>query len=168
MSVALADFYTAIASAWDDSGLDVTFQALWGSDVVADNFQVLHDQEASPGQPLPYCVLDQITSSSIVSRMSADGYSVREIRDIPVKFNVYAKEVTNDDRSAKAIAAYLVEELMKVFGGHPTVSPTGTLTLSNGNHLITQYQTDYGVRLEDGEHQWIVSYIFRLDVPVAV
>lgn len=168
MSVGLADLYTAIAAAWNASGLDAMFLALRDSSVVDANFPVLHDQEASPNQPHPYCVMDQISTGTTTTRMSSGVNGIRVIRDVPVKFNIYAKEVSGDSRTAKAIAAYLAEELMKVFGGHPTESPSGSVTLSNGNHLITQYQNDYCMRIDDDEYQWTVYYNFKLDVPVAV
>jgi len=55
-----------------------------------------------------------------------------------------------------------------VFGGHPTVAATGAIILTNGKHLITQYQNDFGIRIDDNEYQWVVEYLFRIDVPVAV
>ena len=168
MSVNLADLYVAINAAWESSGLNALFLALRPAGTINSNFSVLCDQEASPGQPHPYCVIDQITNSNTKDRMTDGVEGLRETRDIPVRFNVYAKEVVGDIRSAKVIAAYLAEELMKVFGGHPTVSPTGTITLSNGNHLQTRYENDFGIRLDDDEYQWHVAYSFKLDVPVAI
>ena len=81
-------------------------------------------------------------------------------------FGINYKE--DDARTAKEIAAYLAEEIMKVFGGHPTVVPTGMVALDYGNHLITQYVSDDGVRTGDEEYSWLVSYLFRLDVYVTI
>lgn len=167
MSVASADILKAINTAWDASTLDATFQALWDSGVTASQYEVLNDQEAPPAQPFPYVVMNQ-TSQNTTGRMSGGASALREIRDLSVTFNVHARAVSGDSRTAKEIAAAMAEEVLKVFGGHPTASPTGTLKLDNGNHLITQYQSDFGVRTGDDEYQWVINYVMRVDVPVAV
>ena len=167
MSVASADLAKALSVVWNASDLNTTFNALWS--VASDEFQVLNDQEAAPdqSQQWPYCVLDMLAGDT-TDRMSGESnLSLWEIRDIPVTFQVHAKDVSGDDRTAKEIAAYLAEEILKVYGGHPTVHPT-PLTLDNGHFLITQYQNDYGVRTGDDEYSWLISYLFRLDIPVAV
>ena len=84
-----------------------------------------------------------------------------------MNFRIHAREIASDVRTAKGIASDLAEEIMKVFGGHPTVAPIG-LTLDNGHCLQSQYQNDYSVREGEDNFQWIVSYIFRVDVPVKV
>ncbi len=161
-----ADVCKAINSAWDASGLNAVFKSLW--DVAnEDDFPVLHDQEASPEQPFPYCVMDEF-SARTTSRMSGSLDVKQEIRDVLVRFNIHAQEVDGDARTAKRIAADLVEEVMKVFGGHPTVSPTASMTLDNGAHLITQYQSDFCVREDEDKYLWGINYLLRLDVPVAV
>ena len=165
MAVGMADFHKAVNTAWNASGLDSTFKALW-KDPTESEFFVLNDQETPGKQPLPYVVFDETNSNTII-RSSGCGATLREVRDIEVRFNVYAREVDGDDRSDKEIALYLAEEIMKVFGGHPTVSPTGTITLDNGNHLITTYQNGFGLKIED-IYQWVLVYNFRVDVPVAV
>lgn len=167
MSVSTADLLKALNTAWDASSLDATFKALWGAEFVATDYEVLHDSEATPGQPFPYCVLES-SAPGTVARMSGGIDALREIRDIPLIFNIHASTVTGDSRTAKEIAATLAEEVMKVFGGHPTQAPSGVITLDNGNHLITEYQNDYGIRTGDEEYQWRIDYLFRLDVPVMV
>jgi len=162
MAIATADFWKSINAAWDASTLDALFRAV--KSITASHI-VLHDQDASPGQDYPYCVVNQF-SSSTVSRMSGGVDSLREVRDAQVTFNVHAKEVSGDSRSAKQIAAYLAEEIMKVFGGHPTVTATASMELDNGNVLLSEYQTDYGIFIPDDEFNWIVSYRFEVDVPV--
>ncbi len=165
MTVASADLHKGVIAVWNASGLDALFQALYNAGVDSSEFTVLNDQEGAPGQPFPYCVFQQSLGLT-TSRMSGPGACLREIRDTPWDFKVHAKAVSGDSRTPKGIAAYLVDEIMKVFGGHPTINPTD-LSLDNGNFLITQYQNDFGIRTGDEEYQWNLSYIFRLDVPVA-
>ena len=105
----------------------------------------------------------------VTTRMSFGGANrIREIRDVSVVFRIHARTVDGDSRTGKEIAADLAESITEVFGGHPTTNPTGTITLDNGNHLITDLLRDYGVRTGDDEWQWTLDYRFRLDVPVAV
>ena len=164
MSINTADIQKAIVSAWSSSGLDAVFRALW-SDPLPTDYVTLNDQEASPGQAFPYCVINQM-SSTTTDKMSGGADKLQEVRDIPVTFNVYTRPIAGDSRSIKELAAYLAEEITKVFGGHPTVAPQATLTLDNGSMLPTRYQTDYGIRIDDNEYQWVVSYLMRSDVPV--
>ena len=162
--VGSADIWKALNAAWDASTLDNLFHAV--KSLTADHV-VLHDQDASPDQEYPYCVVDQVSTRTI-SRMSGGENSLREIRDSSITFKVYVEEVSSDSRSAKQIAAYLAEEIMKVFGGHPTITATHGMTLDNGNMLITEYQTDYGVKTDDDEFCWVIAYTFRTDIPVAI
>jgi hypothetical protein len=167
MSVGVADLHKAITTVWDASTLDATFQALYKSGVSASEFHVLNDGIAGAGQPWPYCVYEVIAGTT-TDRMSSvnDGFT-REIHDIFCEFRVHARTVEGDSRTPKEIAAFLIEEIMKVFGGHPTQSPTG-LTLDNGNFLISQYQSEIGFEIENSRYQWNIQYLFRLDVPQAV
>lgn len=157
-----ADVHKAVNAVWNSSGLDAHFTTYWPSGASSE-FTVLNDQEAAAGQPFPYVVFRQ-DAGLIVSRMSGHSSDERhEIRDVPWLFNIHARKASGS--SAKTVAVALAEEITKVFGGHPTVAPTG-LTLDNGLHLITQYQNEYGVRTGDDEYQWLLSYRLIVDVPV--
>ena len=170
MSVNNADIYKYLKTVWDGSDLDTLFQALWKSGSSTSEFTVLCDQEAPAKQPFPYCVMDPISPLTTDS-MSGSGNSIREIRDITIMFNVFARDVSGDSRSSKEIAAYLAEEIMKIFGGHPTENPsdlTTSTTLDNGNMLIIQCERDYGLHAGSDEYQWLLEYTFKADVPVAI
>jgi len=166
MTIASADLAQALNLVWDASTLDATFQALWGASVVVAEFPVLHDSLAGGEQPFPYCIIEMLAGTTAV-RMSKGVSDLWEVRDVPVNFRVHATDVEGDARSAKEIAADMVEEIMKVFGGHPTVAPTA-LVLDNGNHLVTVYQNDFSVREAEDHFQWMVSYLAKIDVPVMV
>jgi hypothetical protein len=166
VSIAAADLHAALQSAWSASGLDAQFTALWTDDYSLADFPVLHDQEAAPGQPFPYCIIE-IDKSKTTTRMSRPEGGKWEIRDVPVTFTIFADNVEDDARSPKQIASDLAEEVMKVFGGHPTMAPTQTIELTNGGHLITQYDNDYPTRDEQDRWAWSITYNFRVDVPSA-
>jgi hypothetical protein len=164
MSVGTADFQKALNTAWSNSALNAVFKALW-PDPTAEQYVVLHDQEATPGQPRPYCVIDTL-SPSVATRMSGGVDSNYEVRDILLTLNIFAEKKAGESRSVKELAAYLAEEVMKVFGGHPTVKPTAVIALDNGGVLPLLYQTDYGTRINDDIWQWTITYLARTDVPV--
>jgi hypothetical protein len=163
MSVGQDDLLQSINTVWDASSLDVAFKALWTATPDGDDFPVLHDAEAGGEQPWPYCVFES-QPGTVVARMSKGNDDLWMIRDEPSMFKIHACEVDGDSRTAKQIAAYLAEEVMKVFGGHPTVAPE-SMTLDNGDHLVTLFQNDYSMREGDSCWMWTVSYIFRIDVP---
>jgi len=164
MTVAAAsDLHKAVTALWAGSGLDDEFNQHWDAAKRAV-YPVLHDGEATPHQPFPYCVFMQ-SAGSTEARMSCTVGVNREVRDVPWTFRVHAKSIVGDPRNAKGVAADLAELVMRVFGGHPSVAPSD-LELENGNFLITQYLSDYGLRTGDDEHLWVVNYSFRVDVPV--
>ena len=159
-----ADLHKAVNTLWDSAGLDSEFTGFW--EIPITDHIVLHDQEADPGQPFPYCVF-RFDAGNTVERMSGSKTSIREIRDVPLEFIVYSRLFSGDARTQKKIAADLVEKIMEKFGGHPTIAPSN-LILDNGHHLQTTYQNDYGVRTGEDEYAWVLSYVARLDIPVEV
>ena len=163
MSAGQADLLKSINAIWDASTLDATFRALWAATPDGDAFPVLHDAEAIGEQPWPYCIFE-IQPGSVSERMSKGVDDLWKLQDVPATFKIHATEVEGDVRSAKQIAAHLAEEVMKVFGGHPTVAPDD-MALDNGNHLVTLYQNDFPMREGDSQWLWTVSYVFRIDVP---
>lgn len=170
MSIGLADLQSAIVKTWNDSELNYEFRSLW-PDTSDTNLPVLHDQESMPKQPFPYCVMGVMDSKERISRSFGsivDGkHTKHEVRPVRIEFHVHARAIEGDQRSAKEIAGYLAEQVMKVFGGHPTTKPAN-LTLSNGGHLLTQYESDYPLREELYHYDWIISYKMLVDVPVVV
>ena len=163
-----AALHKAIVAAWSAAGLDAKFNTYWTTDSQS-RYPVLNDTDATPGQEFPYCVYE-IDDAPITVRMSGidpDNTNIKQaIRDVPLHFMIYTK-IDSDSETAKELAADLMEEVTKVFGGHPDTSPDG-LTLDSGEHVITQYENDNAERQGDEEWQWTIDYIVKLDVPLAV
>jgi len=159
-----AAVHKAVASLWISSGLNELFQAHWAE---ADRslYTSLNDGEAAPGTPFPYVVFTA-RAPNIVTRMSGEDASKQHVNDQPWTFEVYAG--SSGTSSAKELAAVVAEEIIKVFGGHPTQAPTAFPDLDNGQVLIVQYQNDWGERQDDSVHKWTVEYNIRTDVPVAI
>lgn len=161
---AAIDLHQGIVTLWDDNGLNDLFKAYWSSSVT-NEFPVLHDQEASAAQPFPYCVFVQ-NEGSTLCRMTNRGNDGRfENRNIPFEFHIHTRSPSGT-KSAKQVAMELADEVMKIFGGHPTEKPK-IPDLQYGNVIQSQYQSDNGMR--DGAHEWmwIIRYVFLVDVPVA-
>lgn len=161
--IASIDLHRGIVKLWEAEGLNDLFKSYWRSS--GNDFPVIHDQVASQGQPFPYCVFSQDPGST-TTRMTSSGPSGRmEQREIPFEFHIHARTLHSGE-TAKVLAARLAEEVMKLFGGHPTVIPK-TPVLDHGSVLRVQYQSDNGMRDGDQEWTWYVRYRFLVDVPVA-
>lgn len=156
------DIHKALNTVWDASGLEALFTAYWESGV--GEFLALHDQEAAPGNPFPYCTF-RLDPSTTTDRMSGGTETIREIRNVPLTFTIHTRRMSAQSDSEKVIGSTLLNKVLEVFGGHPTVKPTA-ITLDNGKHLITTYQNDFGVRTGDDEYAWVVNYLLKVDVPV--
>ena len=164
MTASVLGSHTAVWKAWEDAGLDAQFKALWKAEFDQDDWQVLENEDAAPHHPFPYCVYE-CGNPKVTGRMSYDAASKRETRDELGTFTVHAEKVDGDSRSAKEIAADLIDEVMKVFGGHPDVAPTAP---DQEGFLLAQYQTDYPTHTELYKWSWTVTYLFRTDAKVAV
>ena len=167
MMTASLDLAKAINAVWDDNNLDWEFKKLWNSSK-REGFEVLHDQMAGPDQPFPYMVIREETPNTTARMTEVEtGENKREIREIIYQFNIHTRQFEGVDRTAKQIAGELASYVMQFYGGHPTVKPK-QLELDSGSVLLAQYQTDYGVMTGEEEQQWIIRYLFRLDVPIAI
>lgn len=160
----ISDLSRGLVTAWVDSGLDAAFKAYWAAS--GNEFYSLHDQQAPAAQPFPYCVFDQQAGTTItrMTRTKDQTAGRREHRSVPLEFRIHARATS--DQTSKQLASYLAEEVVKVFGGHPTSVPV-EISLTHGAVLQVQYQTDFGTRDGDQEYLWIVRYQLLLDVPVA-
>lgn len=164
MSIMSAALHRAIASVWNEH-LNPVFLSYW-NEGDRSIFPTLHDGEATPKQPFPYCVF-VLQPGDVQFRMT--GHTPVEnhyIRRIQGEFNIHTKSIHN--MSAKAFGSILAETLMAKFGGHPTEQPVTFPELACGYVLQVSYIDDYGVRTGDDEYQWVVDYEFLLDVPVRV
>ena len=161
------DLHRAINAVWAGE-LDWEFKKIW-SEANREEFASLHDQEAGPAQPWPYCVI-HIEEDSVATRMSGHTKNERhEIRSVPVAFHIYAREITEgggSGKSAKVIGGELADQVLMRFGGHPTVAPKA-VALTSGSCLPAQYQSCYAERQGDDEYRMVINYLFRLDVPQA-
>lgn len=163
--ITTAGFHEAIAAAWDAHGLEGVFNQYWTAAQRAE-YPALHEQEAVPTAPMPYCIFEQEPGDVSVRMTGYGQYARQEINVIAFTLKVYARTLTGSGKSAKAIASELIDELMARFGGHPTATPI-ELTMDHGQVINMQYVNDYSLRLGDDEYAWVLAYNAYLDVPVA-
>lgn len=148
------ELHKAIQARWTESGLDDTFRA--ESDNPSDtSIPVLHDTEARPNTPFPYCVYT-------IKAMSPDGHSsgrtlntAQQYLRAMVTFTIYASQRGNE--SAKSIVYRMAKEMSGAF------DPPFKLDMETDKHLATIRDVDAAQRLDDDEWAWSVSYIFIID-----
>lgn len=159
---ATLDFHRSVFKLWEDQGLDEVFKSFWDESKREDFLSCL-DEEASPSQPFPYCVIEfgkPATNGRSTGPACAND-ELREYREIALTFNVHAKQQGNT--SAKIAAGELASRLLKVYGGDPDESPK-SMSIVTGNVLLCQYVSDYPIKTGDQECQWVIDYSVLLDV----
>lgn len=166
MAAGSADLHKGIYNLWIGSGLEAQFKSFW-LDPTGEGYTAFNETEASPEQPWPYCIFTQYPGIPIsrASGISGSGVNRHEERDVLIDFEILAKNLTTTDFSSKELAAYLMEEIMKVFGGHPTVAAQA-ICLDHGGVIKVQYITDEAERKDDEVYMWFVRYIVTIDAPV--
>lgn len=157
------DLAEAINSVWDAQSLDSNFTTYWDSGETSLSI-VLFDSLARPGQPMPYCVFN-IGPPLTINRSSDGSETISEIRHTPLSFSVHMRRKSGVSKSPKQVAGELIDEIKKVFGGHPTVKAQA-LSLDNGRHLITTYVNDFGMASGEDEYVWRINYQVKTDIPV--
>lgn len=148
----------AIVEVWRASILEAAFKAYW-NESQKGRYPVLHDQEAGPQQPWPYCVY-LLPASVPTVRMAGKKQEVdaiREIRDTKIEFHVFAR--STGSTSGKELAAALAAQVREVFGGSPTVAPTAV-----PGAFLCQPGDELGVRQGPDEYKWLVKYTIRTDL----
>lgn len=162
MSITALSADLVVASIWD-TNLDWEFKKNWSVEN-RERYVVLHDQEAVPNQPFPYCVIE-VGKTSVQTRMVGHSRNEKhQIVDVPVEFRVHTRGLSGSGKTAKATAGELADLVMAYYGGHPTAEPK-TATLPVGSLLQVQYQSHYGTRTGDEEYQITINYLVKLDLP---
>lgn len=165
--------FAAIYSHWyaAGTGLDAAFKALRRSGLTAAEtaLPTIHEGEARPGTPLPYCVYSQ-TPGYVESRSSpgsADANTVgRHIRVADVTLRIHATATSS--KTAKDVAADLGDAVLQHFGGSDSTSgATLAIAAASAQGIIhAQYQSDWFFREGDDEWSFSIRYLFRVDAPV--
>ena len=157
------DVARAVAVLWGTSGLDSHFTRYWTTAEIAD-YLVLMDEEAAPTQAWPYCVYESVASTTLRrSSASKPQKNRQEVNEDTLRFHVFAKDV--DEKSAKALCSDLVDEILKVFGGHPDEYQRG-LPLQNGSVINQEYNQTILVR--EDEEIWKATVIYTISYELSL
>jgi hypothetical protein len=160
------DIHQAIVRLWNANELTNKFWAYWTNAEKSGRHRVLNSEEARPKNPRPFCVFET-TDLTTTERASPKTFETagREIRSLDLTFNIHAAD--KNGVAAKQIAGNLAEEIMKIFGGHPTVSPE-CIAPTNCDLLRQRLEQDTSVRMGEQEYQHVLRYFIQVDCPVAV
>ncbi len=166
MTVGTMELHATVYAAWNEGGLDWVCKQHWPA-TDRSRYPALGDGMLGPGCPFPY-VAYELSEAEVVTRMTGSevGFK-RAIKRTLLRLSIYAKQLPSGGMSAKAIAAAVLDSLMQVFGGHPTVRPK-QLTCDSSNFLNCQYENDYGMALDDDIYQHVVNYRLLIDSSVGI
>ena len=157
MGLRTFDIAQAIPALWATGVLDQHFTQYWTNQQKAD-YLVLMDEGAAPTQPWPYCVFEVIASTqSSRSSASTPQRNRQEINEDTIRFHVFAKDRTL--KSGKRLCSDLVEEILKVFGGHPEETHQD-LPLQNGAVVNQEYNQT--ILMQEDEGIWKATVIYSV------
>jgi hypothetical protein len=166
MTVGALELHAAVVALWNNSELDWACKQYWETSKVA-RWPSLGESMLGPECPFPYATFT-IGDFEVISRTTGLAVGIkRAIRSAPLTFTIYAKQLPANARTAKTIAASILDQLLQVFGGHPTVRPQ-RLECVHSHFLNCQYETDYGMTVEDDVYQHVVSYRLMVDSPIGI
>ena len=147
----------AIVHRWDDADLDEVFRAFWPV-TTETRYGTLHDDEARPTPPGPYCVYE-LAEGSIDERSSGKfGDTENHLIRIPLEFRIHAKSTAS--RSGKSIVQELAKKVAESYDAGNTFGP---LAIDPDSHFTTMRESDFSVRLGDTEWSWVLQYDVILD-----
>lgn len=145
----------AIAKHWENNNLDKTFRDTW-PDPTVTRYEPLHDGEARPTPPGPYCVYEKF-DPVILGHMTGarDEQTEMQFQDVTVQFTIHAKSSATE--SGKKIVRRLAEEVDKAFG------PENALPIRDDCHIVTVRGPDFHIREGDEEWAWVLQYTLTID-----
>lgn len=122
-------------------------------------YPVLHDEEASPSPPGPYCVLD-ITEPVPLhhSTSKLHPHAEHHVQSSIVNFRIHARK--RKGLSAKAVAIKLAQRLVEAFDDAP-------LDLFPGKMCSWTRMPDFGAKEDDEGYVRVVPYEIVYDKLIA-
>lgn len=141
----------AIVSHWDASGLDAQFRRFWSGRGVTE-YPVLHDREARPQPPGPYCVfeIDQATIDHHSTGPPGDNpHLEHQVLRVPLQFTIHA--IGDAATSGKKVAVTLASRVADAYDD-------ARLDLSEDSQVALIKEPDFGAREGDEHWMWVVPY----------
>lgn len=148
---------------WDEKSLDDRFREWWPTDPTSaddSHYPVLHDEEARPTPPGPYCVYEKSEGSTQQRHSGKTSITENEILVVPVMFRIHAKSgmFSGGTRSGKDVAKELAKHVAVAFD-----QSAGPLDIAPDRHVKTLRQSDFDVREGDTEWVWVLRYDIEVD-----
>lgn len=157
------DVAQAVTALWTSSGLDQWFTQYWTDDQIED-YLVLGDEEAAPTQPWPYCVFESLASVTLQRSSAAVFHRNRqELNEDTLRFHVFAKDIAS--KSGKLMCSELVEQILKVFGGHPDEIHRD-IPMQNAGVVNQQYKQT--ILLKEAEEIWKATVIYSVSYELSL
>lgn len=158
----------AVALQWERNNLDKKFRDEW-SDPADTNYEPLHDGEARPTHPRPYCVYEK-SEPVLLGHMTGSNAdpevitTENQLQEVTIQFTIHAKNRLiilpsgeQQLQSGKRIAKRLAEKVDEAFG------PENALPFKVDKHVVTVRGPDWHIREGDEEWAWVLSYILTID-----
>ena len=144
-----------IVKRWRDRNLDQTFRDEWGDDTNA--YKALHDEEARPSPPGPYCVYD--VAEPVVKNHQTGHTTSEEIQtqEVGIQFRIHAKSTGSE--SGKSICIRLAKAVRAAFD-----NPARFVALPD-THVETINEPDFHTR--EGDEEWVLAVPYTLTVDAA-
>ena len=147
----------AVVTRWTEAGLDAAFRAEW-ADPSRTDYPTLHEAEAEPSAPGPYCVFQHLPSPVPVGNMTGKVVAKQhQLQHHTIRFEVHAKESATE--SPKDIAIRLAELVQTAFDSQAAWDLGSTIW-----HVHSTRGPDWGVREGDNEYMVTVQYEVLIDV----
>jgi hypothetical protein len=150
----------AVKNRWDDYALDDEFKDYW---TVGDEtrYFVLHDQEANPNPPGPYCVFEKDLVGE-PERMTGSGTDAltteKQTETYLVSLTIHAKD---DDGSTSLSAKDICIALAKLVA--TAFNDMSALDISPDAHVLTLPQPGFGTKEGDREYAWTLQYLITIE-----
>jgi hypothetical protein len=148
-----------IAARWSAKSLDDRFREWWPTDATSaddSHYPVLHDTEARPTPPGPYCVYEHGAGATEQRHSGLTTSTNNEIHRIPLQFRIHAK---TQNLSGKFIAKELAKYVVAAFDFN-----AGYLDIEPDKHVNTFRQADFPIQEGDQEWSWNLQYDLIVDV----
>ena len=149
--------HEAIVCRWEDADLDDDFRSYWPV-TTETRSSPLHDTEARPTPPGPYCVYEATEGNIDFHDSGTQPLAEGQQQTVPVDFRIHAKNTAT--QSAKIICRDLAK---KVAAAYDPGNLFGPLPIRDDAHFTTFRGADFSVREGDTEWMWVLQYEFVLD-----
>lgn len=156
--------HEAIATRWDEAGLDTVFRNEWPvAERLSTKYQPLNEGFAMPVPPGPYCVVE-MSVPVVVGHMSGADAIQREnqFQSVLVQLSIHARgtaaTATKPAESGKSICIRLAQQVADAF------DPYNCPWEIYDDAMVQVWRgSDFDTREDDDMYVWVLQYTVMLD-----